>query len=382
MSTVAPNPVPSPAGEPPRGVVRIGSELRLAAAARLVSEQSLDPMEAARRFLESAKALKIDLSLMWGTIAANGVDVRQVCLAVVGSGRTAMLFVSGPMRVPGPWFASARRRGGAGADDPLERIAVIRAACDAVATPGVHAPSGVVLAQALLESKEKEAAAALRACGFMQLGELAYMRLPLSSPPRASDMKPPPPEDWPPGVRVESVQELLAQGFSREQVDAVVSQALDRTYVQTLDCPELCGLRSVRDVLESHRAVGVHHPAFWWVLSDAQGPQGCALFSVCPDQDSIELVYLGVSPELRGHGLGRKLFKLGLATLLTQAIERREGGTGIGGGQGAVGLPKVTGLGGLTCAVDTRNQPAVGLYRSLGFQKFATRVPLVKRLGS
>lgn len=379
MSVVSPNPVNATPGEPPRPVVRIPPELRLAAAARLVSDQSLDPMEAARRFLESAKALKIDLTQMWGTLAPNGLDVRQVCLAVVGSGRTAMLFVSGPARSGSTWFASARRKAASGTDDQGERIAVIRTACDALSKGSGSDAPGVALAQALLESREREAAAALRTAGFMQLGELAYMRLALSSTPKAVELAPASGIQWPPGVQVRSVESLLAEGWDSQRVDEALSLALERTYVDTLDCPELCGLRSVRDVLESHRAVGVHHPAFWWLLFDEHGPQGCALFSVCPEQDSIELVYLGVSPAIRGHGVGRSLFKLGLSELYQRAIYR---GDEFEGASTSPTTPRVAGLGGVTCAVDTRNQPAVKLYRSLGFQRFATRVPLVKRLES
>ena len=34
----------------------------------------------------------------------------------------------------------------------------------------------------------------------------------------------------------------------------------------------------------------------------------------------------------------------------------------------------------LTCAVDTRNTPAMSLYRRCGFQRFGVRVPLVLSL--
>ena len=76
-------------------------------------------------------------------------------------------------------------------------------------------------------------------------------------------------------------------------------KALERSYVDTLDCPELCGLRVVDDVLESHRSVGVFDPGMWWLVMAEDEPEGCMLLSACPEQNAVELVYLGISPRLR-----------------------------------------------------------------------------------
>lgn len=370
---------PGPSDNPKGGfeVVRVAPEQRLQAAGRLVSEQSLDPLEAARRFLDSAASLKIDLSLMWATVLPGSTDVRQVCLSVIGSGRTAMLFVSGPTRPTGPWFVAARRKAPTLAD-ANERTAVITAACQHVHAPGPHAPRGIILAQALLEAREKEAAAALRSVGFAQLGELAYMRLGLETPPPGLSLS----QEWPAGVAVRSIAQLIRDGASSTQADAMLSHALEHTYVDTQDCPELCGLRELSDVLESHKAVGVFDPELWWIVLHNDQPKGCALFSVCPEQDSVELVYIGICPSLRGGSLGRTLFRFGLAHVFDRAIVEHHEHQNIPSPPEVAGgvHPQVTGLGGLTCAVDSRNAPAVRMYRTLGFQKFATRVPFVKRL--
>lgn len=334
---------------------------------RLVNDQSLDPMEAAKRFLESAQALKIDVSLMWGTLAPNGLDVRQVCLAVIGSGRTAMLFVSGTQRGFGAWLPGKRLRAEA-AEEAAERLAVVDAACNAIREPGPHAPRGVILAQALLESREKEAASALRGAGFQQLGELAYMRRPL-----AGSIPAPGGEsvgDWGEGVTVVTAADLLAEGLSAQEIDRRFMAALERTYEATLDCPELCGMRDLTDVLESHRSVGKYDPALWWLVSLDQQAEGCLLLNTCPEQDSVELVYIGISPKLRGRGIAKRLLEVGIHRVLTRVVVADP----------EPGKAQVMGHGGMTCAVDTRNRPATTLYRRLGFQRFASRVPLVRAL--
>lgn len=48
--------------------------------------------------------------------------------------------------------------------------------------------------------------------------------------------------------------------------------------------------------------------------------------------------------------------------------------------ESAEGRPWVKGTGGLTCAVDTRNVPAMRLYRRLGFVRFGLRLPFVRGL--
>ena len=150
----------------------------------------------------------------------------------------------------------------------------------------------------------------------------------------------------------------IAEGLRPGDPDrAALIRALDRTYEATLDCPELCGLRDTADVLESHRSTGVFDPALWWLVFLNEQPHGCMLLNRCPDHGTVELVYLGLSPELRSRRIGSRLLELGLA-----AIDST-GGTPI------------------TCAVDLRNAPALRLYGRLGFREFGRRVALVRPIG-
>jgi ribosomal protein S18 acetylase RimI-like enzyme len=362
-------------GDPAAGcgwpIMVVPADLHLQAAARLVGDASGgDPTLAAQRFLQSAGALGVDLSLMWCTLDAAPRRVRQVSLAVIGSGRTAMLFVSGPERrsrgVAGLGFGSKARTHAPGYGH-AERVALIRHACVQAAVPGPVTGMGVRLAQALLEAKETDAARAYRDAGFTQLGDLAYMRRPLRRGAALPEVGP-----WPEGLRVESIRDLAKAGVPSAEIDARLLAALEGSYVQTRDCPELCGLRDASDVLESHRNVGVYDPALWWIVSDAEGPQGCMLLTVCPEQDSVELVYVGLSPKVRGKGLGHNLMALGLKAIHEQVLTAGR----------PAGPPHIAGGGGLTCAVDTRNEPAMRLYRRLGFERFGVRIPFVRGLSA
>lgn len=349
MTTFIGDSPPTPLGPGPDAprIVLVTDHLRLAACARLVAEHAPEPIAAARRFIETAHDLKIDLSLMWATLDPTRSQVRQVCLAVIGAGRTAMIFLSGD---------PARRRTAADAAAANDRVALIHTACAALAQPipGKSAKA-VRLAQALLEPRETAALAALRDAGFRQIGDLAYMRRPPGPLPAA-------PGDGsavclPPGFEVRSVAELHAT-HSPTQIDELLVQVLSESYIDTLDCPELCGMRSAADVLESHKSVGRFDPALWWVLFRAHKPCGCVLLTISPEHDSVELVYLGLSPDARGRGVG--------SALLDRTLR-------------ALG-PRLFMSGGVTCAVDTRNAPALSLYQHAGFKRFGLRIPMIRPL--
>jgi ribosomal protein S18 acetylase RimI-like enzyme len=274
----------------------------------------------------------IDLSWMWGTVDRAGgrpVRVRQVCLVVPGSGKTAMCVLSGPV--------------GTGADtDHRERVAAIAAAFTYL---GVQTEREIRLAQALPDPSEGWAVRAFEDSGFLRVGELAYLRRPkpVSTMPSA-------PPVWPSEVEVRVVQGAGPKDAGR----AELVEALDRSYEATLDCPELCGLRETVDVLESHRATGVFDPKLWWIVLLHGRPHGCMLLNRCPDHGTVELVYLGLSPELRARRIGTALLRMGLDKL-----------------DAVGGVP-------VTCAVDLRNAPALRLYERLGFREFGRRVALVR----
>lgn len=317
----------------PLSPVQIPPELRVSAAERLVQTQNR--RQAAEKLVANAHAHGIDLSLLWGAVGEHEGSpfVRQVVMGVPSAGRTGMLFLSPPRHEP---------KFGNGATQTLELASCIRAAVEAIPTT---APTSIRLCQALIETGHTWADHACRDAGMTWVGRLQFMRSPW--PVRMSGVD----EDWPQGVAVRSV--IDPNDFTPGRCGDLLVRALEGTYEDTKDCPELCGLRTTRDVIASHMSTGAFDPARWWILEVNGQPEGCCLLNHCPASRSIELVYIGLSPRARGRGLGKRL----LAHALRNA--------------------SVPGVREITCAVDTRNTPALKLYHDLGFRAFAARVGFV-----
>jgi len=319
--------------------VRVSPGLFLAAARRLVSQSNADVESAARRLVEGAGRHEIDLGMAYATLLPESTPQSPVaghaCLAVKGSGRTAMLFLSEPVASLGPEAAQAG-----------EARACVEAVCRMLRAE--HARD-VTLAQALPEPEEEWAAGVLRGAGFIDVGTLRYMRREragrLAAPTEAGP--------WPEGVSVTRLDELSAPG----EADRLLLRAMDRTYVETRDCPELCGLRDTWDILDSHRRTGQYDPSLWWLVRDKGSPAGCVLLNRCPEHRTVELVYLGLGPELRGKRLSKPLLSMGIA-------------------RARLSNPSWS----VTCAVDERNTAAIRLYESLGFEPYGRRRALVRDL--
>jgi ribosomal protein S18 acetylase RimI-like enzyme len=291
----------------------------VAAAGALVGEAGGRAAGAGRRFLEAARAQGMDLSRFWCTVDPATDRIRHASVLVPGAGRTGMLFCSSPSRP---------------SDAPE-----VGAMLDALA----EATPGPLLAQALLETGQEPLEHALSMAGFSRVGLLQYLRRPW---PQA-EAAPAAPGPWPDGVEVRPW---------KSGDDASLGEALEASYEQTLDCPELHGMRRARDVIESHRSTGRWDPALWWLVFESGRPRGALLLNPCPDHANTELVYLGLAPSLRRRGLARSLLSMGLRALSTR--------------------PHRT----VACAVDSRNAPARGLYESFGFRLFAERVAFVRAL--
>lgn len=368
------------AEQPGIPVVQIGSDHLQAGAARLMADQHPDPYHAGDRFLQAARMLNLDLRWFWGVPAdpsgSESGEFRQVLLAVPGSGRTAMLFLSPPPHPRGLWRPSPRSvassKGaptGSVMTEPHRALLERRTLLDAAARRLAQPDAGVVLGQALLEPPSQALVEAFLAAGFQRLGDLAYYRKAFARTALSSETPAGP--EWPAGVRVVSLAEL-EPAHDRSSIDGLLAAALERSYVDTLDCPELCGMRTLADVLESHRSVGQFEPRLWWVVTIDGRPAGCAMFSPVRETDTVELVYLGLGPELRGKRLGRALMVRALNEL-GRLVETARPSDPLHG---------MALAGGITLAVDTRNTPAARLYRSLGFTRTGVRIPLVRSLSA
>jgi ribosomal protein S18 acetylase RimI-like enzyme len=333
---------PGAAGDPDAYEVRkVDSHARLGAAQRLAEASAQGDKDAGKRFLAAARTHGIDLEHFWSSCDTETGRVREVALGVRGSGRTAMCFTSQP--------------GSRASEQELGRV--IDALCDDLRS--VSDPNGVRLAQALLNPGERAAARAFTNGGFHELARLAYMGRPVPTPGEFEGFEP-----WQLPADT-AARSLATLGPEREETTQRLLIALTRSYEQTLDCPELCTLRSPEDVLDSHRSVRRFDPRWWWLIELNGEPEGAMLFTACPDSGGVELVYLGISPRLRGRGLGRVLMRSGMRELafgLTKSRARERAR--------------------LTCAVDLHNEPARRLYRGLGFQMTAERVAMVRAIGT
>jgi ribosomal protein S18 acetylase RimI-like enzyme len=191
---------------------------------------------------------------------------------------------------------------------------------------------GAKLAQALLAPEETALAAPLERNGFAHVTALLYLRRPLRDE-RSGLSSPRSP--------------LTYQTYNRDP--ALFQETLLRTYENTLDCPELNGVRDVAEIIDGHQAQGPWHPERWWLALEAGQPVGVVLLTEVADWQAWDMSYLGVVPPARRRGVGRQL----TAKALWEA--------------GAGGATQVT------LAVDARNQPARRLYTGLGFEPFDRR---------
>ncbi|MFT3686574.1 MAG: GNAT family N-acetyltransferase [Phycisphaerales bacterium] len=275
-----------------------------------------------------------EASRLWVSVLEDG-SLGEVAQVVPSSGRTA-----------GVYLAPAVGGGGGGAVKHRlaheQRVGVIQAACRALAAGDY---GEIVLAQGLIEPGETALERSYLDGGFLRLAELAYLRRDISRFARYDRPA------WHTGVRVTRMSEL-----PWDTGQSMLVHAMEASYNGTLDCPALCGMRTVEDVLASHKSVGTFDPALWWLVTLDGTPAGCMLLSRFPAHDTVELVYLGVGPTLRGKGVGAGLLSLALCEL--QALGERS----------------------LACAVDLNNAPALTLYKRAKFKEFARRLAMIRDL--
>ncbi|MBI3464220.1 MAG: GNAT family N-acetyltransferase [Planctomycetes bacterium] len=193
------------------------------------------------------------------------------------------------------------------------------------------ARDGCRLVQALV-SVGAEPGRVLEASGFVRITEVICMR-------RDCDREP---------VSAFGVPPLAFVPYSPE-LREVFARVVQRTYVGTLDCPELDGLRSIDDVLAGYRASGVFRPDLWLLARDGSENLGCVLLCHWPEEKRCELQYMGLVPEARGRRLGTAL------------------------GLRAIQTAHEVGAAELCLAVDVRNYLATTMYRSLGFDEMDRR---------
>jgi mycothiol synthase len=190
---------------------------------------------------------------------------------------------------------------------------------------------GIQVVQALLETGARTEATVLRKGGYQHVADLLYLvaantLFPVSPPRGDLEFEP-------------------YSTASRHRLLGIV----DATYQQTLDCPQLNGVRDAEDVLTGYQATGVFDPHRWLIVRHDGDDVGCLLVADHPRQDTCELVYMGVAPAWRGRGWGMDI------------------------AQHAQWLARQAGRQRLVLAVDAANEPAIRMYAAVGFQAWDRR---------
>lgn len=256
-----------------------------------------------------------DSRLWW---AIDGVAPLAAAASLHAPGRTATLLF-------GPAKPNERQR------------PALAAVLDAAAA---HALTrGAVLVQGLAPVEAAGARAAFASAGFDELAELIYMRLLV----RGRSVTAPPAE-----VAFESYHPAS---------DKLFRGAIEASYVDSLDCPGLEGLRNIDDVLAGHMSSGLFRPGLWQVLLLDGVPAGVILLNEAEPAQSLEVVYMGVGGDYRGRGLGRVLI------------------------QRAIALAQQHGFRSITLAVDAGNPYAHRLYEGAGFAETNRRIVLIRAGG-
>jgi ribosomal protein S18 acetylase RimI-like enzyme len=279
---------------------------------------------AARRLLSHIQQLHLPARHLWSIVDPAG-QVLGGALAIPSPGRAAQVLASRP----------------ATGEETIATASAVTAA-----TAGLS-PAEAAIAQAVLDEAETDSAlggrrGAFLAARFEELAVLDYLSRPL--PRRGESPRP----TLPAGVAITAWR----------RGEPTLLEVLEASYVGTLDCPRLCGLRRTEDILVGHLAAGRFVSGLWSLLWERQRPVGALLLSPSHSGGEIDLVYLGLSPEARGRGLGRLLLSHGLH----QIAGRREGR--------------------IALAVDRANAPAVRLYERLGFVKACSRLAVIKPLSA
>lgn len=296
------------------GEIAVALSMLLASPERLAEPATVADFEEIAR-LRGIDLLSMQIGLVDGKLAA-------AALPVASPGQTVLLLLS----------PAGRSQIVA---DLLARCALaVVAAPPAVKNRTMTRP----LYQILLDPAETKAAAALQAAGLTPLATLIYLqrRLKRGTFPR------------PEGLSFVHYSAETHHRFAR---------AIEASYVDSLDCPGMRGMRSIEDVIAGHKATGDFNPSWWFCLTDGPAADakelGALLLAPVTGQPMTELVYLGLCPEARGRRLADALVKLALSLAAECGHEL------------------------LTLAVDSKNDPALKLYFRNGLQEIARRDALI-----
>jgi len=193
----------------------------------------------------------------------------------------------------------------------------------------------VVIVQAVLPVRAVTDAMRLVRAGYRHLADLDYLVCHSNHFPREKPSS-----------------DLDFEPFTASK-EAPLEKLVERTYVDSLDCAGLDGMRPIDDVLAGYRETGRYRPDWWLFVRHLGQDVGCIMLADHPEHDQCELMYLGMVPEVRGRGWGEQ------ATRPAQWL---------------VGVTRER----MILAVDDNNWPAQGIYSATGFDMWDRRCVYVR----
>lgn len=285
----------------------------------LSGQNGLNDDAAVAEFLQVAHARGIDLTSIWVVADDIRAKLAWATLPMSLAGRAAILMVPPRLR-PGVNGRHVAEMVAGALIDPKRR--------------------GATLAQVMLDPDHRAVHRVMLDSGFEEIAELVYLTRQVRNPIHGR---------------------ILADNVRLWRYDRAThfrfGQCIERTYIDSLDCPRLNGRRAIEDIIDGHKAAGEFDPELWMLLSDLDNVDlGVLLLNRLHGRVGYELVYVGLTPEARGRGLADALIRTALNTLATE-----------GGGQ-------------IITACDATNSPARKLYHRHGFGHLYARRALVRDL--
>lgn len=254
--------------------------------------------------LDQARTGTLSIDLLFGGFRGN--RLHGACLGVESPGGAALVLA------PRDQGSTDRRRATVGSLKALQEAAWRRE---------------LALLQGLAPRDARDLIGVFESAGFRRFTNLVYLTRLLATPmPDVSLVRDITWLTWSPSH---------AHHFAR---------AIAASYKESLDCPELTGLRDADQVLQTHRARAQFDPSLWLVALAEGKPVGLVLLNWLPRVAGLEVVYLGVAQASRRSGVAHRLLHKAVET--AREISAKY----------------------LTLAVDERNAAALHLYQRWGFE--------------
>ena len=268
----------------------------------------------AASFENMASANALDLNRQ--VVVSHDSEIIFSCFIMPHQGNSAFFFISNPDNLSADNYALA-----------LEAVGKL---VNAVKKDGYK------FLQLMVSPEEAAKVKLAVKAGFKEFSRIHYMYRSVNS--RIGVVRIPPGTSW--------------QIYS-EKNHHLFAETIEKTWIDSLDCPELPEVRSVEETIEGYKAAGRFTPSCWSLMVYDSEPIGVSLLSPLHAAGSIELTYAGVIPDFRHRGFGK--------IMLNRAIS----------------LSAIEGYKIITLAVDENNTYASKMYCDAGFKDMFSKIAML-----